>query len=111
MAEPRRERIEALRNGKKLSRTALAAQVGISYKHLWGIERGRHDANPDILCRIALALDADIDDVMVRRRGEDETAPKPSAEPRVPPSRPEPVRPVPPPGEPRGPRRTEAQAS
>jgi len=49
-----------------LSRSQFAAKVGISYKHVYGIERGKHPVDVVTLYKIAAVFDVPIDDVMVR---------------------------------------------
>lgn len=46
-------------------RSTFAERVGISYKHLYGIERGDHVASRETLNRIADALAVDVSAVMV----------------------------------------------
>lgn len=46
------------------SRSTFAARVGISYKHMWGIERSKHVASRELLHRIAEALDVAVSAVM-----------------------------------------------
>jgi transcriptional regulator with XRE-family HTH domain len=53
---PRGEVIAAIRKGRGESRSSLAKRAGISYKHLHGIEVGRHKVSEEALNRIATAL-------------------------------------------------------
>lgn len=53
MAQPNRQAIETLRVETGLKRTPFAERVGISYNHLYGIERGQHVASRELLSIIA----------------------------------------------------------
>lgn len=66
MAEPRRSEIERIRKRKGMKRRALADAIECSYKHIWGIERGKHPAAEETLQRIAIELGVELEQVMVR---------------------------------------------
>lgn len=72
MAVPRGEVIETMRVKRGERRSVFAGRVGISYKHLWGIERNGHVASRETLNRIADALAVDVSAVMepLRDRGD-----------------------------------------
>lgn len=112
MPKPRGENIRDIRVRRGEKRSALAERVGISYKHLYGIERGYPENPPsiEVLYRIANALGVGIADVMA---SDDEDEPvDPPTFPRErqanPTTHPEPQRPEPPPNPTRGPARMEA---
>jgi transcriptional regulator with XRE-family HTH domain len=65
MAEPRRTAIEAIRKTRGMRRSQLATQIGKSYKHIWGLERGNHPAAQETLQNIADALAVPLSAVMV----------------------------------------------
>lgn len=82
-----------IRRGEK--RSSLAGRCGISYKHLYGIERDYQVNRPsiEVLHRIATALDVEVAEVM-------EDAPKEEDKPKResnPTTHPEPTTPAPPP--------------
>lgn len=54
------QRILGLRNGKKLSREALAGKVGITARSIENYEAGVHDPKGKDLVRIATALDTTV---------------------------------------------------
>jgi len=93
MAVPRGKAIEAMRVKRGEKRSDFAKRVGISYKHLHGIECGRHGAARETLHRIADALVVDVSLVMAAD-GEMSEKKKREANPTT---HPEPKRPVPPP--------------
>jgi transcriptional regulator with XRE-family HTH domain len=86
-----------IRQGEK--RPALAKRCGITYQHLWGIEREhpRH-SNPSIelLNRIANALEVPLGEVMEEESEPKEEDSRQQREPN-PTTHPEPSRPEPPP--------------
>jgi transcriptional regulator with XRE-family HTH domain len=49
-------RIKAARDVKGLSRLELAFKAGVSYDHLWTLERGEHEPKPATLKKLAAAL-------------------------------------------------------
>lgn len=105
MPKPRGENIRDIRVRRGEKRSALAARVGISYKHLYGIERGYPENPPsiEVLHRIATALDVDVAEVMADEPNEDDAErERRSANPTT---HPEPTRPEPPPNPTRGPAR------
>lgn len=67
-----RERIglntQQLRRERGLSQEELAHRAEIHQTYLSGVERGKRNPSVSVLQRIAVALGADIED-MVRRRG------------------------------------------
>lgn len=98
MAQPRGSRIQELRERRGIKRTAFAKQLGISHPHLWGIEcEENRPTSPELLYRIAAALDTTIDEVMVRIDNPPKSAADPQPQPANPTSHPVPPRPVPPP--------------
>jgi transcriptional regulator with XRE-family HTH domain len=64
MAVPRGRVIEAIRVKRGEKRSDFARRVGISYKHLYGIENGHTTAARETLHRIADALVVDVAMVM-----------------------------------------------
>ncbi|HEY5154932.1 MAG TPA: helix-turn-helix transcriptional regulator [Acidimicrobiales bacterium] len=48
--------LRAIRERSGLSVSALAELAGASQPHLSNIERGRRQASPDLICRLAKAL-------------------------------------------------------
>ncbi|SDZ57187.1 Helix-turn-helix [Saccharopolyspora shandongensis] len=64
MADPRGTNIRTLREQRGVNRSDFAAAVGVSYKHLYGIETGTNTAAVETLYRIANHLGVDIDQVM-----------------------------------------------
>ena len=106
MPKPRGENIREIRVRRGEKRSALAERVGISYKHMYGIERGYPENPPsiEVLHRIATALDVNIADVMASDEDDEEERERRSANPT---SHPEPQRPEPPPNPTRGPTRME----
>lgn len=108
MPKPRGENIRDIRVRRGEKRSALAERVGISYKHLYGIERGYPENPPsiEVLYRIANALDVDIADVMAA--DEDEDGDERERRGANPTTHPEPQRPEPPPNPTRGPNRVAA---
>jgi transcriptional regulator with XRE-family HTH domain len=105
MPKPRGENIRDIRVRRGEKRSALAERVGISYKHLYGIERGYPENPPsiEVLHRIATALDVNIADVMADEPTEDDD--KRDRRPANPTTHPEPARPEPPPNPTRRPGR------
>lgn len=96
MPKPRGANIKAIRISRGEKRSSLAGRCGISYKHLYGIEREYEVNQPsiEVLHRIATALDVDIADVM---KEEPKPEPKPPARESNPTTHPEPNKPAPPP--------------
>lgn len=114
MPKPRGENIRDIRVRRGEKRSALAERVGISYKHLYGIERGYPENPPsiEVLYRLANALEVDIADVMASDDEDDED--ERQRRQANPTTHPEPQRPEPPPNPTRGPARlntTEAGAA
>lgn len=60
--------VQRLRRAKGLSQEALAAEAEVHQTYLSGVERGRRNPSALVLQRIALALGADIEDLVKRRR-------------------------------------------
>lgn len=63
MAKPNGPVIQAKRKDRGWKRTELAKRVGCSYKHIYGIESGRHPAAEELLIRIARELGTSLDDI------------------------------------------------
>jgi transcriptional regulator with XRE-family HTH domain len=63
------QRIRALRREKKLGQRALAAQVGVNFTYVSRIENENLDFAPypseDLIRRLATALDADEDELLI----------------------------------------------
>lgn len=63
------KRIRELRQAKNLGQRALAGMVGVSFTYLSRIENENLDFGPypseDLICRLAEALDADRDELLV----------------------------------------------
>ncbi len=106
MPKPRGDNIKDIRVRRGEKRSALAERVGISYKHLYGIERGYPENPPsiEVLHRIATALGVGIADVMASDEDDEEEQERRGANPTT---HPEPQRPEPPPNPTRGPTRLE----
>jgi len=60
---PPHPRLEATRTRQGLKRSALADRVGISYQHLYGIERGYNTPAVETLQLIANALGVELSEV------------------------------------------------
>ncbi len=60
--------LQRLRREKGLSQEELADRAAIHQTYLSGVERGRRNPTISVLQRIAEALDADITDLVGRRR-------------------------------------------
>lgn len=60
--------VQRLRRAKGLSQEALADEAEVHQTYLSGVERGRRNPSALVLQRIALALGADIEDLVKRRR-------------------------------------------
>ncbi len=60
--------LQRLRREKGLSQEELADHAAIHQTYLSGLERGRRNPTISVLQRIAEALDADITDLVERRR-------------------------------------------
>ena len=60
--------VQRLRREKGLSQEELADRAAIHQTYLSGVERGRRNPTISVLQRIAEALDADITDLVERRR-------------------------------------------
>lgn len=99
MPEPRRDNIRSFRQGLGMKRPELARRVGISYKHMWGIEEGNHTAAVETLQLIADQLGVDIKHVVVPAAADPEPQPQPVEPERKPnpTSHPQPTGPAPPP--------------
>lgn len=55
--------LRTLREGRRVSRAALAAQLGTSETTLWRIEQGVQQVSGELLMGLVAALDADLHDV------------------------------------------------
>lgn len=64
MAKPRGSDIETIRKARGLKRSVVAERVGISYKHLYGIEKGHNTAAQETLQVLADVLGVQITRVM-----------------------------------------------
>lgn len=107
MPKPRGENIRDIRVRRGEKRSALAKRVGISYQHMYGIERDYPENPPsiEVLHRIATALGVGIADVMASDDEDDEDEQERRG--ANPTTRPEPQRPEPPPNPTRRPTRLE----
>jgi transcriptional regulator with XRE-family HTH domain len=59
--------VRVLREKDGQAQSALAKQVGISPQYMSDIEAGRRDAKPDVLKRIAVALNVPLSMIEKRR--------------------------------------------
>ena len=59
--------VQRLRRAKGLSQEELAHQAGIHQTYLSGVENGRRNPSIMVLQRIATPLDADLEDLTVRK--------------------------------------------
>jgi transcriptional regulator with XRE-family HTH domain len=66
------QRLRELRKARSLGQRALAGQVGVSFTYLSRIETETLDFGPypseDLICRLAEALDADPDELLILAR-------------------------------------------
>jgi transcriptional regulator with XRE-family HTH domain len=60
--------VQRLRRAKGYSQEELAERADVHQTYLSGVERGKRNASVLVLQRIAIALDADIADLMKLRR-------------------------------------------
>lgn len=60
--------VQRLRRAKDYSQEELAERARVHQTYLSGVERGKRNASVLVLQRIAVALDADIADLMKVRR-------------------------------------------
>lgn len=60
--------VQRLRRAKGYSQEELAERADVHQTYLSGVERGKRNASVLVLQRIAVALDADIADLMKLRR-------------------------------------------
>ena len=65
-------KIKKLRKEKKLTQGELAEKIGISGNHLSRLERGVFQPSIEVVKRLALVLDTQVDGLL---SGEDETSP------------------------------------
>lgn len=72
--DPRR--LRRRRVAARLSVTSLASKAGCSVAYLWQLENGDYSASPDMLGRLADALDCDITDLMPPEPGAAAKSPK-----------------------------------
>lgn len=63
------ERVRQLRQGKKLTLRALSARIGVGFTYLSKVENERLDfaeyPSDDLILRLANALDADADELLI----------------------------------------------
>jgi transcriptional regulator with XRE-family HTH domain len=63
------DRVRELRTAKGLSQRALGEQVGVSFTYVSKVENGKLDfgdyPSEDLICRLATALDADEEDLLL----------------------------------------------
>lgn len=78
--------IEVARKRLGIKRSELADTVGLSYKSIYGIERGYNVLSEEKAQLVANTLKIGLDDVL---DGRDEKPPQPSREPSRPPNRPD----------------------
>jgi transcriptional regulator with XRE-family HTH domain len=64
MANPRGSNIEARRKRLGLKRSELARRVGLSYKTIYGLEKGFQTGAEETLQLIATELELQLEDVM-----------------------------------------------
>jgi transcriptional regulator with XRE-family HTH domain len=66
--QPRRVTVglSSTRSDKGLTIRALAEQLGVSYHHLYKVERGLKRPSDELLLRLAQALDVDLDAISTR---------------------------------------------
>jgi transcriptional regulator with XRE-family HTH domain len=60
--------LQRLRRERGLSQEELADRASVHQTYLSGVERGKRNPSIAVLQRIAAALDADIEDLVHRRR-------------------------------------------
>lgn len=58
--------IEAARKRRGEKRREFAERLGLSYNHIYGLERGWNTASEETLQRIADALELDLDAIAIR---------------------------------------------
>ena len=62
-------RLRAMRTAKGLSQRALGERVGVSFTYVSKVENGKLDfgdyPSEDLICRLAAALDADEDELLL----------------------------------------------
>lgn len=63
MAYPRHTKLEALRKRRGWKRSVLAERVGISYQHIYGIERGFNAPADETLQLIANELGVELSEI------------------------------------------------
>jgi len=99
MPQPNGSKIQQRREELGIHRSALAAQVRLSYQHLYNIENGHKVASIEALWRIANALKLSISDVLIEDGSCGPDARNPAGpEPRRPGGDPIPLPPVKPSG-------------
>jgi transcriptional regulator with XRE-family HTH domain len=59
--------LQALRRDRGLSQEELAHRASVHQTYLSGVERGRRNPSVMVLARLAVALDADLEDLTRRR--------------------------------------------
>jgi DNA-binding XRE family transcriptional regulator len=55
--------LERRRIERGIMRPDLARTIGVSYKHLYGVERGHQSMKEELLYQIAAILEVDIDEI------------------------------------------------
>lgn len=58
------EKIKALRTEKRLSVRGLAREVSVTPMHISNLENNKSNASPELIKKIALALEADADELL-----------------------------------------------
>lgn len=103
--QPRGPVIEAARKRRGWKRREFATRLGLSYQHIYGLERGWNTAAEETLQVIADELGLPLDDIAER------TPPEPApGRKATPTSTPVPARPVAPPRETKPPTKADAEA-
>ena len=58
------EKIKALRSAKRLSVRGLAREVSVTPMHISNLENNKSNASPELIKKIAFALEADADELL-----------------------------------------------
>lgn len=74
MAYPRHSKLEALRKRRGWKRSVLAQRVGISYQHIYGIERGFNGVTEETLQLIANELGVELGEIQESAHGRPDDA-------------------------------------
>lgn len=60
--------LQRLRREKQMSQEELSHRSGVHQTYLSGVERGKRNPTVGVLEKIAKALDADVSDIVAKRR-------------------------------------------